>query len=204
VLGQPDGNAATGAHHAALPDGSAKNAPPPDANETGEHAANAMAPSANSNPAATAFNLSSRYTIGGPADAQTVLDTKTGLMWMRKDYRNIEGKVAANWGDAMNWADKINSQSYGGYSDWKVPTIAQYRTINTSKSDREVYTTIFEKTESQDYWSSNTPSQYVASYMSFDLKDGGWAVSGQRTMPMNVRLVRSNATAKPRPPGKPF
>ena len=152
------------------------------------------------NPAAADFNLSSRYAIAGPDDAQTVLDTKSGLMWMRKDYRNIEGRFAFNWDDATAWPSKINAQSYGGYSDWRVPTITQYRTINNSKSDRMIYATIFAKTEAEDYWSSNTPGPYTASYMSFQLKDGGYAVSGDRKMPaqysdgsqmrMSVRLVR--------------
>jgi hypothetical protein len=162
----------------------------------------ANAPPKYPNPAAIAFNLSSRYAIAGPDDAQTVLDTKTGLMWMRKDYRNIEGRFSNNWNDAMAWPSKINAESYGGYSDWKVPTIAQYRTINTSKSDRMLYTEIFAKTEGEDYWSSNTPGQYTASYMGFKLTDGGgYAVSGDRKMPdqysdgsqmrMSIRLVRA-------------
>jgi TonB family protein len=191
--GAPAANGIGSANQVHLP---AANSPGKLINAPPEYANSA----ANANPAATAFNLSSRYAIAGPDDAQTVLDTKTGLMWMRKDYRNIEGKFAFNWDDATAWPSKINTQSYGGYSDWRVPTITQYRTINNSKSDRMIYATIFAKTEAEDYWSSNTPGPYTASYISFQLKDGGYAVSGDRKMPvqysdgsqmrMSVRLVR--------------
>jgi hypothetical protein len=71
----------------------------------------------------------------------------------------------------------------------------QYRTINGSKADREDYRRFFEKTNASLFWASNTPSQYVASYMSFE---EGYAVSGAKTnptfapnAPMSVRLVRA-------------
>jgi len=148
-----------------------------------------------SNSLSDASNVSSRFVIGGPSDAQTVLDTKTGLMWTRKDYWDVEGKYAKSWYDAMDWAKKMNAAAYAGFSDWTVPTVAQYRTINSSKADREVYARTFDKTDATDFWSSNTPNKNVASYVGFGLKDGGWAVSGSRIneygTPPSVRLVRS-------------
>ena len=148
-----------------------------------------------SNSLSDASNVSSRFVIGGPSDAQTVLDTKSGLMWTRKDYWDVEGKYAKSWYDAMDWAKKMNASAYAGFSDWTVPTVAQYRTINSSKADREVYARTFDKTDATDFWSSNTPNKNVASYVGFGLKDGGWAVSGSRIdeygTPPSVRLVRS-------------
>jgi len=136
-----------------------------------------------------------RFTIGGPAEAPTVLDTRTSLMWTGKDYWDIKKAFAATWDDAMNWAKTMNTAAYAGYSDWSVPTIVQYRTINGSKADREDYRRFFEKTNASLFWASNTPSQYVASYMSFE---EGYAVSGAKTnptfapnAPMSVRLVRA-------------
>src|SRR5713101_520933 len=52
----------------------------------------------------------------------TALDTRTNLMWMTQDFRNLEGRAPASWDEAMTWAEKMNQQRYGGYSDWRVPT----------------------------------------------------------------------------------
>ena len=57
-----------------------------------------------------------KYTNG------TALDTRTNLMWMTQDFRNLEGRAPAGWDEAMAWAEKMNQQRYGGYSDWRVPT----------------------------------------------------------------------------------
>jgi hypothetical protein len=62
-------------------------------------------------------------------DNGTVLDTCTHLMWMTQDYRNIEGKAPNSWPVAMAWAVTINQQCYGGYSDWRVPTLEEYKTV---------------------------------------------------------------------------
>jgi TPR repeat protein len=141
----------------------------------------------------------SRFQVAGATDAATVLDTKTGLMWTKNDYWNLEKTFVTNWNDAMNWAKKLNAAGYGGYKDWVVPTIAQYRTINASRADREEYLQVFQKTEATDFWASNTPSRSVASYISFT---EGYAVSGDKAdpglakqlgrppFPISVRLVR--------------
>lgn len=62
-------------------------------------------------------------------DNGTALDTTTNLMWMTRDFRNIEGKVPDNWHEAMAWVHKMNQQRYGGYSDWRVPTPEEYKAV---------------------------------------------------------------------------
>src|ERR1043166_158224 len=51
----------------------------------------------------------------------TALDTRTNLMWMTQDFRNLEGRAPASWDEAMAWAEKMNQQRYGGYSEWRGP-----------------------------------------------------------------------------------
>jgi hypothetical protein len=113
-------------------------------------------------------------------------------MWMRRDFRSIEGRFARDWQEAMDWAGKINSENFAGYRNWTVPTIAQYRTINNSSAARTIYFTVFEDGGAENFWSSNTVGQWVASYTSFKK---GYAVSGSKTepssgLPFSVRLVR--------------
>jgi hypothetical protein len=141
----------------------------------------------------------SRFQIAGPTDAEIVVDTKTGLMWTKNDYWNLEKTFASNWNDAISWAKRLDKTGYGGYKDWVVPTIAQYRTLNASTADREVYLQVFQKTAATDFWASDTPSPSLASYISFT---EGYAVSGSKTdpgqakqlgrppLPISVRLVR--------------
>jgi hypothetical protein len=140
-----------------------------------------------------------RFKISGPPEAETVLDTQTGLMWTRIDYWSLEKAFAANWNDAMNWGKKLNAAGYGGYSDWAVPTIRQYKTMNASKEDRDLYLQVFRKTDATNFWSSETPDQRLARYISFTdgatipgaKTDPGWAKRlGLAAFPISVRLVR--------------
>jgi hypothetical protein len=138
----------------------------------------------------TSVLINSRFKVDGPPEAQTVLDTQTGLMWTRSDYWNAKKTFATNWADALNWAKELNSSRYGGYSDWSVPNLKQYRTINHSKADRDTYLKVFQKTDATEFWSNETPGPYVTSYIDFV---EGYAVSGDRhrtDLPFSVRLVR--------------
>jgi hypothetical protein len=61
-------------------------------------------------------------------DNGTVVDTRTQLMWMAKDFWNIEGRSPVDWEETHTWAAKMNQQRYGGFSDWRIPTVAEYMT----------------------------------------------------------------------------
>jgi serine/threonine protein kinase len=72
-------------------------------------------------------------------DNGTALDTRTGLMWMTKDFHTIEGREPKNWNDAIEWANKMNRESYGGYNDWRVPTVAEYQAVIGSFSNLQLF-----------------------------------------------------------------
>ncbi len=69
----------------------------------------------------------------------TALDTRTNLMWMTQDFRNLEGRAPANWDEAMAWVEKMNQQRYGGYSDWRVPTPEEYKTLYDPRRSKMSY-----------------------------------------------------------------
>jgi hypothetical protein len=109
----------------------------------------------------------------------TIADTTTNLMWMTKDFRSVEGRFLDNgsWDEAMVWADKMNGQNYAGYNDWRVPSIAEYKTICRNKADRKTYLLIFEDYGAYAFWSRNEVSKYVASYINFE---DGFATSREK------------------------
>src|SRR5215831_8773438 len=69
----------------------------------------------------------------------TALDTRTNLMWMTQDFRNLEGRAPANWDEAIAWAEKMNQQRYGGYSDWRVPTEEEYKMLYDPRRSKTSY-----------------------------------------------------------------
>ncbi|MCD4754306.1 MAG: PEGA domain-containing protein [Deltaproteobacteria bacterium] len=55
----------------------------------------------------------------------TVTDTKTGLMWTREDsYVHLDRYL--NWEQSRSYLNKLST---GGYSDWRLPTVAELREI---------------------------------------------------------------------------
>ena len=65
----------------------------------------------------------------------TALDTKTGLLWMKKNFRNIEKTTPKNWDEAMAWADKINEEYFARFSNWRLPSIDEYQaSLNSDRT----------------------------------------------------------------------
>jgi putative ABC transport system substrate-binding protein len=69
----------------------------------------------------------------------TALDTRTNLLWMTRDFRNLEGRAPKSWDEAMAWAEKMNQQRYGGYSGWRVPTDAEYEALYDPRRRKKSY-----------------------------------------------------------------
>ncbi len=78
------------------------------------------------------------YTLSG--DGLTVYDNRTGLTWQRSPDTSGDGSITAS--DKFNWANAqlrpavLNAPNYGGYSDWRLPTIKElYSLMNFSGTD---------------------------------------------------------------------
>jgi len=79
-------------------------------------------------------------------------DRETGLFWEVKKRENIKHKYV--WKkenienarnpklntddvkDAFSYAEKLNSENYGGFSDWRVPTLVELKTLLGEKADQ--------------------------------------------------------------------
>lgn len=63
------------------------------------------------------------------ADGLTVLDNRTGLTWVKDPDLNGDGTIDVNdkldQAEAMDYPDTLNAISYGGYNDWRLPSIKE-------------------------------------------------------------------------------
>ena len=114
-----------------------------------------------------------------------VKDNVTGLIWENKtDDGTIHDKdnrytwydsnpattggyagTPGNGTDTEDFINALNSAHFGGYSDWRLPTINELDSIvNNDIYNPAINTTYFPNTVSSDYWSSTTyaPNTFVA------------------------------------------
>ncbi len=118
-------------------------------------------------------------------DSTIVIDKAHNLMWMRYDYSYLKNRFFKCWDSIFVFEKEMNVVKYGGFNDWKVPTISEYRTINNSKQQRLLYRKYFSEADSvfvwgkgpYSFWSNNEKGKYVASYISFI---DGFATSGDK------------------------
>jgi len=85
-----------------------------------------------------------------------VTDTSTGLMWARNG--NIAGRKM-NWKDASNWVNKLN---YGGYTDWRLPTIMElepFSELGGKRPSEWFNANGFSSVQSDGYWSRSYPDK---------------------------------------------
>jgi len=78
------------------------------------------------------------YTLSG--DGLSVLDNVTGLTWQRSPDTNGDGDIDANdkltWTETQVYPATLNAESFGGYDDWRLPTIKElYSLIDFSGTD---------------------------------------------------------------------
>ena len=137
----------------------------------------------------------SRYRIQGDG---TVIDTKTGLMWMQcsldQTYEASDNScsgsiVGYTWQAALAEA---SGYSFAGHDDWRLPNLNELRSLVAyDRYSPSINSDIFPNTTSSSYWSSS-PTSDSSSYawgLSFSDGDNGdiW-----RTNSYYVRLVRTD------------
>lgn len=67
------------------------------------------------------------YTLS--SDGLTVYDNVTGLTWMKDADLDGDGDIDADdklsYDDGQNYPETLNNMNYGGYNDWRVPSIKE-------------------------------------------------------------------------------
>ena len=68
-----------------------------------------------------------RYVLD--TDGSTVYDDNTGLTWQRSPDTNGDGAITKtdklDHGEAIAYCEQINTASFGGYNDWRLPAIKE-------------------------------------------------------------------------------
>jgi hypothetical protein len=164
-------------------------------------------------PKTNADTLSKQIAVTPEANLDSsllVIDTAAKLCWMKNDFSFIKKRFLRDWKEIFEWQKEIDSIGYAGLTDWRVPTIDEYRTMNKTNQNRLLYRGRFNELDTTcawgkgpySFWSSTTPNENTASYISFL---DGFATSGSRArqfssrysswkgveLGMSVRLVRS-------------
>jgi hypothetical protein len=58
----------------------------------------------------------------------TITDSLTGLVWFKKDTRQITGKWI-HLEKAIKFAEEKNAENFGGCNDWRVPKLEDVKSI---------------------------------------------------------------------------
>jgi autotransporter-associated beta strand protein len=80
------------------------------------------------------------------SDGLTVYDNVTGLTWQRSADTNGDGSINVSdkmtFTAAQSYPATLNAEHYGGYNDWRLPTIKElYSLINFTGTDPSLLTT---------------------------------------------------------------
>ena len=94
-----------------------------------------------------------------------VYDSITGLTW---EIKTTDGTIQdqsrrMSWYDlTTRYSDILNTNQFGGYSDWRIPTIRELHSIvNLNQTQPALHQSYFPHTISDNYWSSSSQSDDI-------------------------------------------
>lgn len=100
------------------------------------------------NPAGT--GISHRYKPQVIGDAVVVVDGATGLMWQKGQSDDAMGLQ-----DADAYIAALNEQKYGGFTDWRLPTLEEAMSLVEPKKSGELHIAQLFKPEAIRIWTSD-------------------------------------------------
>ena len=125
-------------------------------------------------PSFTKLDAGGNALPAGATDWVMIKDNITGLVWeVKRDDGSIHDKDNIyNWFDANDiFLAQLNTNNFGGYSDWRLPTLKELNYIlNYGTSDPVIDTTYFPNIvpDGYGYWSSTTYKNNTANAWSLE------------------------------------
>ncbi|MCJ8314884.1 MAG: DUF1566 domain-containing protein [Saccharospirillaceae bacterium] len=135
-----------------------------------------------------------QYVIGGDNE-ELVIDTETGLMWMRcslgkrwYDGNCFNTETRYTWQEALNVADTFK---YSGFDDWRLPNIKELGSLlELACRDAPINEVMFPNTVQTYYWSASNDA-YNAKDAWIVFFASGRHINTAKNTPLAVRLVRN-------------
>ncbi len=129
-------------------------------------------------------------------DDGTVTHAITGLTWKRcAEGQSWDGNSKSCTGNAFTFTfeqTKPLMSNFAGKSDWRLPTIAELKTIvEREKLNPTIHSAAFPNTSSHLFWSSSVPASELIGAWVVDFFYGGNFAGNKDTKSSQVRLVRS-------------
>jgi len=115
----------------------------------------------------------------------TITDHTTGLMWQKSGSDKY-----LTYKNAKTYINELNNNKVAGYSDWRLPTVDELKSLLTSdKQSNDLYIDpIFEKEDYNWFWSSDGCTSGGAWVVFFSIGDIRWVSLRDN---LYVRAVRS-------------
>lgn len=93
----------------------------------------------------------------------TVTDRATALMWQKDG-----SSEAMTWASAKEYINKLNSDRFAGYSDWRLPTIEELASLmKSNRAKGNLYIDPIFSEKQMFCWSADTFGPEMAWYASF-------------------------------------
>ena len=70
---------------------------------------------------------------------KTVFDSKNQLIWLKNDTWQMTGKWM-NWVQSRDYALELNRQQFAGYTNWRLPTPAEAKSLYDKSRGSKDYT----------------------------------------------------------------
>ena len=67
---------------------------------------------------------------------ETVIDRKRALLWLKRDTWQLTGKWM-NWVQSRDYSEELNQQKFGGYQGWRLPTVAEAKSLFDKKQQNK-------------------------------------------------------------------
>jgi len=127
------------------------------------------------------------YSISGTSPEEIVTDNNTGLQWQRTISP-----------DEHNWSESefhCNNLFYGGYEDWRLPTVEELSSIIFYKNETPLFFEFFNYDETLCcYWTSFIVKGSYSSYWAVNFHNGdvGWSNGNLGTICVRGNIINEN------------